>query len=79
MNTLYETLNSVYEYDEENKRLRRVRGVNKPTPNTGQDGVWRDVAYVERFSDYLLIEWAEGGLTRTSRITSITAFHGEPA
>jgi len=35
------TENSEYELDEEKTRIRRVTGKFPPTPNQGDDGVWR--------------------------------------
>lgn len=32
---------SVYEVDQEKKQVRRLNGVNDPTPRQGQDGEWR--------------------------------------
>jgi hypothetical protein len=32
---------SVYEIDNENKQLRRVNGLEDPTPRVGLDGVWK--------------------------------------
>lgn len=31
---------SLYEIDEESKRVRRLHGVKNPTPRQGQDGEW---------------------------------------
>lgn len=35
------TRNSTYEVDRENKRVRRVAGVNAPTAYQGEDGEWQ--------------------------------------
>jgi hypothetical protein len=37
----FNTLNSSYEVDTANKRVRRLCGVNDPTPSQGKDGEWR--------------------------------------
>lgn len=37
---------SLYEVDEENKRVRRLIGVQDPTPRQGSDGEWRE--YLDR-------------------------------
>ena len=33
---------SVYECDQDNKRVRRLAGVSDPTPRQGKDGDWRN-------------------------------------
>jgi hypothetical protein len=33
---------SVYEIDEQNKRVRRMQGVIDPTPRQGKDGEWKE-------------------------------------
>lgn len=40
------TLNSLYEVDVDRNpnRVRRLQGVNDPTPRQGEDGVWKDLA-----------------------------------
>lgn len=35
------TLNSTYEVDWDNNRIRRLTGVNEPTPNQSADGEWQ--------------------------------------
>ena len=37
---------STYEYDEHNKRVRRVNGKTDITPRMGKDGEWRSVASI---------------------------------
>lgn len=37
----FNTRNSSYEVDVANKRVRRLCGVNDPTPSQGKDGEWR--------------------------------------
>lgn len=41
-----ETLNSTYEIDHAQHRVRRVAGANPATPNQGQDGDWSDYAEI---------------------------------
>lgn len=40
------TKNSVYEFDFEGKRVRRVSGANPPTSMQASDGEWQDYAFV---------------------------------
>lgn len=37
----FNTLNSTYEVDVANKRVRRLCGVNEPTSSQGSDGEWK--------------------------------------
>lgn len=37
---------STYEYDEQNKRVRRLNGKTDITPRMGKDGEWRSVASI---------------------------------
>lgn len=56
------TENSSYEFDLEQKRVRRLRGVNDPTPRLGTDGEWR--TYVEvsdpQIGQSFVIRWPDG-------------------
>lgn len=38
---IFTTMNSVYELDRPNHRIRRLEGRNQPTPRQGKDGNWR--------------------------------------
>jgi len=38
--------NSVYEVDFDNKKVRRINGVNEPTARQGKDGEWRKYAHI---------------------------------
>ncbi len=39
---IFKTLNSTYEVDEVFHQIRRIEGVNAPTPRQGKDGEWRE-------------------------------------
>lgn len=59
--TTYRTRNSVYEVDEEAKRVRRLEGGGPGGARFGEDGVWRDydtIIHTEMGS--LLIYWPGG-------------------
>ena len=66
------TVNSVYEVNEAEHLIRRVSGVNDPTPRQGADGDWRVFASIAPFRGGLLIMWdAETGkCTWTSDVVS---------
>ena len=71
MSRIVHTLNSRYELDEENSRVRRLGGFNEPTPNQGADGEWKTyVSFHQLHDDSLLFVWDHGGnnATRTSRV-----------
>lgn len=68
------TLNSTYEIDyaRDGIWVRRIEGVNKPTPNQGEDGVWQECKSVETLrvgeSEVLLFVFADGKTTMSSAI-----------
>jgi hypothetical protein len=66
--TRIETLNSVYEVDEENKRVRRVSGANEPTTFQAADGEWQEYSHKTDFCSALAFEWPHGGFTVTSPV-----------
>jgi hypothetical protein len=48
--TIFETHNSIYQVDEDLKRIRRVSGINLPHWRFGRDGDWQeyfDISSVE--------------------------------
>lgn len=66
------TLNSTYEVDHDNVRFRRVEGSFAPIGNVARDGLWHQVASIQRL-DFLggyayLFVWADGRSTRTSLV-----------
>ena len=66
-------MNSIYEVDEQNKRIRRLEGANDPTPNQGEDGVWQGYSSLIPCRSSYLIVWDEGGnkATLTSRVLEV--------
>lgn len=67
------TAYSEYEWDVENKRVRRVAGLNPPTRFIGEDGVWRDYLDYEVSFDGGLWFWnAEGRGFLTSPVARVT-------
>ena len=42
----FRTLNSTYEIDFVHRRVRRLEGINDPTPRQGADGDWKTFADV---------------------------------
>jgi hypothetical protein len=52
---------SLYEFDTEGKRVRRLSGVKNPTPRQGADGVWKlNMEVAELSNGRLLIAWEAG-------------------
>ena len=69
MATTYLTRNSVYEVDEENKRVRRLRGKNPPTSAFHPDGKWREYMVFHRVHHGgLAFQWSDTKWTITSRV-----------
>lgn len=63
----FTTINSTYEIDHDNKRVRRLTGVNPPTEAFGQDGVWRDFEMVsDTHWGGRIFFWTNGRCTVTS-------------
>lgn len=68
---LYETQSgSIYEVDEANKKIRRLSGVNSPTPYVGKDGDWKE------YHD-LNINVVTGGLSIVWRIDQVEDENGD--
>lgn len=40
---IFETQNSVYELDQDQKNIRRLSGKENPTPRQGSDGQWKAI------------------------------------
>jgi hypothetical protein len=71
--TLHTVSGSTYEVDTAERKIRRLgnTGGSKPTPHTGQDGVWKGYERLElalSVSDRraLVVHWGDGQATRTS-------------
>lgn len=72
---------SVYEFDLENKRVRRLVGIKDPTPRQGTDGEWKEFEWATdpRVGQQVLICWKIveqmerkiNQSTQTSRVTQI--------
>lgn len=67
---IFKTLNSTYEVDRTHRQIRRIEGVNDPTPRQGTDGEWREYhALTMLLNGSYLIAWdAHGRCTITSRV-----------
>lgn len=72
MTTLYHTANSVYEVDEEARRVRRVYGDNPPTDRFAPEGEWKTFQSVSEAAGGLVFTWPSDGPgashTWTSRV-----------
>lgn len=71
-NVIFLTQNSAYEIDPEQKQVRRLTGLNDPTPSQGPNGDWKTYDYVSlpgvglrAFIKYLDVD--RGTLTSTVR------------
>ncbi len=75
------TMNSKYEIDYDNKRIRRVDGLNKPSPPFGDDGVWIDFHGVEDLYGRLVIIWGDtsAGKARCTATSKICVSTTVPA
>lgn len=58
--TTINTLNSTYEIDFQNQRIRRVQGINPPTDHFDPDGEWKDYEEIFAFNDRLVVAWPDG-------------------
>jgi hypothetical protein len=66
------TANSIYEVDEDNKKVRRASGLNKPTPSFGEDGVWQSYTELYEGPFGMWVRWGnDGRVTWTSPITEM--------
>jgi hypothetical protein len=68
------TENSTYELDEPNKRVRRLNGIENPTPRQGRDGEWRDYETITEpvIGNRLLIVWEfENGVAKSTQTSPI--------
>ena len=74
---IFETLNSTYEHDPAGRRIRRLKGVNGPTPRQGADGEWKHYAMISevQVGESVIIVWTisddVAGATQTSLVQSI--------
>jgi hypothetical protein len=77
------TRNSVYEINEVDHMIRRMNGVNDPTPRQGADGEWQKYSTIAPLLDGLMIVWginADGSAasTWTSAVVTDTALAVNP-
>jgi hypothetical protein len=76
----FRTANSTYEIDTQQKRIRRLAGVNDPTPTIAVDGEWRpylDVVCLQ-IAYPAIVRWNEEKALRTSVVTAIEPDVEEP-
>lgn len=82
---IFKTLNSTYELDRENSRIRRLEGLDAPTPRQGPDGEWKTYATLTPVVEPVVpsdetprlsffIDWdGEGHGTLTSPVQEVVA------
>ncbi len=85
--TIVHTQNSIYEVDQENRRVRRTHGLRPPLPNptrySDADG-WATYQTVQWYEYGLLFTWAiepnpDGGWIERRTLTSpVVTFDGPP-
>jgi hypothetical protein len=69
---LHETVNSVYEIDEENKKARRLSGQNPPTEHFDPEGEWHDFDGLHRLANGgVVFYWPD----QTCTVTSMSKEH----
>lgn len=67
------TLNSIYEIDEDGKRIRRVSGKNDPTGHFQPDGEWKPyVKILPWMHGARMVLWPDGQATILSVVVSET-------
>ena len=59
-------------------RVRRLDGVNEPTPNQGADGQWQAVSTYDWEAGGILFQWLDlpGKATLTSRVRGVEVSAG---
>ncbi len=80
MKTVKTLSGSIYEVDENNKRVRRIFGTNNPTPRQGNDGDWRNYEQLHlTLGNRMLVIWGQAGniIQTTSTSTVMAIFEGE--
>lgn len=65
MTTTFRTQNSTYEVDYDNKKIRRISGVNPPTAHFAPDGEWKDYSLILPHGSRLMIFWGDGDFNAT--------------
>lgn len=61
---------SIYEVDEENRRVRRLTGEHEPTPRQGPDGQWKDFLSYDDIHIGLMFVWEFDGPIAKTTVTS---------
>lgn len=70
---------SVYEVDEQNKRIRRLSGLRSATPRVGDDGNWKPVIAVTQLDLISSIKVGQPALIQwTSEVKPLTILGGFP-
>lgn len=71
----YTESGSVYELDKVNNQIRRLEGVESPTPRQGLDGEWKTFEYCTdvREGRPVLIQWESSRSTLTSPVKTIAS------
>jgi hypothetical protein len=71
----YATRFSIYEVDEDEKKIRRLVSEHEATPRQGADGEWKQFYRIDHTDAGLLIHWDDQGrCTLTSEVVGMAVF-----
>lgn len=67
MTEVFQSINSTYEIDHDNRKVRRIAGVNPPTDKFQVDGIWHTFGEVDTTHwGGRVFYWPDGTCTVTS-------------
>jgi hypothetical protein len=71
----YTISGSIYELDRDKNRIRRLEGVENPTPRQGADGEWKTFEHCNEVREgySVLIQWEGIRSTLTSPVKTISS------
>lgn len=76
--TIYETIYSTYEVDEDNKQIRRLTSSHEPTPRQGEDGQWKPYADIFPEDTGMLIVWEYvDGIAKSTLTSPLVLISGQ--
>ena len=82
MTTTLITEFSAYEVDQAEQRIRRITSTHAPTPNQGDDQIWKHYWHLSWVGKRLLIEWGidntnDGDVLRRTMTSEIQSVDGD--
>lgn len=71
----FQTMNSIYEYDVDGSRIRRLSGNFDPTPRLGVDGEWQHIEGLKLLANetLLIIYRYDGPIARCTVTSPVVA------